>query len=445
MAGALSTDLYELTMAAGYWRAGITGSATFELFVRRLPTNRSYLIVSGIEPAVRFLESFSFTAGEIAWLKGAPQFAAVPREFFDSYLASLRFSGDVWAIPEGTPVFANEPIVRVQAPIGEAQLVETALLAIVGFETSVASKASRMVTAARQRPVVEFGARRAHGLASAFDAARASFISGCAGTSFVEAGRRLGIPVFGTMAHSWVQAFATELDAFREFGRMFVDSAVYLLDTYDTVGAARRLAASGLRPPMVRLDSGDLPALSRHVRGILDEAGLSATKIFATGDLDEYRIAALVSAGAPIDGFGVGTALTTVDDAPALSTVYKLVEIERSGRPIGIVKLSPGKETLPGAKQVWRSTRNGTIARDRLAAVDESPPADGEPLMIEVMRGGRAVEGLDTSLARMRERCRDAVASLPEALRQLEGTAEYPVEVSDVLESRRDLCVQRQT
>lgn len=443
MAGALSTDLYELTMAAGYWRAGLTGSATFELFVRRLPTNRSYLIVSGLEPAIRFLERFGVTREEREWLKTLPQFSEVPAAFFDEYLAGLTFSGDIWAMPEGTAAFANEPILRVRAPMAEAQLVETALLAIVGFQTSVASKAARMVTVARGRPVVEFGARRAHGLASAFDAARASYVAGCTGTSFVEAGRQLGIPVFGTMAHSWVQAFANEMDAFREFSRTFEQSAVYLLDTYDTVNAARRLAASGLRPPIVRLDSGDVGALSREVRVILDDAGLSATKIFVTGDLDEYRIAELTGAGAPVDGFGVGTSLTTVNDAPAMSTVYKLVELDRSGEAVGVVKLSPGKETLPGPKQVWRTAQGGRAIRDMIAADDEPPVPGAQPLLKEVMRAGRATEHLETSLTRIRECCRATIASLPDALHQLEGTAEYPAEVSGEVQARRQTCVRR--
>ena len=273
----------------------------------------------------------------------------------------------------------------------EAQLVETALLAIVGFQTSVASKATRVVAAAEGRNVVEFGARRAHGIAGAMDAARAAFIGGCTGTSYVEAARRFGIPAFGTMAHSWIQAFPNEVDAFREFSRTFAESAVYLLDTYDTVSAARQLAATGLRPPVVRLDSGNLVELSVAVRRVLDEAGLADTRIFATGDLDEYEIARLVSSGARIDGFGVGTALTTVSDAPALAAVYKLVDVERHGEHVGVAKFSPGKETWPGAKQVWRMAPEGEIVRDIVAAIDEPGPADGTPLLIEVVRRGARI------------------------------------------------------
>lgn len=444
MGRGLETDLYQLTMAAGYWRARMTEAATFELFVRRLPPNRSYLVVAGIEQAVEYLEQAAFDTTDRDWLKQLPPFVNVPPAFFDEYLASFRFSGDVWAAVEGTLVFENEPILRVTASIAEAQIVETALLAIVGFQTSVASKAARVVAAADGRSVVEFGARRAHGIGSARDAARAAFIGGCAGTSYVEAARRFGIPAFGTMAHSWVQAFPNEIEAFREFSRTFSEAAVYLLDTYDTVSAARRLAASGLRPRVVRLDSGDLVRLSASVRVVLDEGGLTETKIFATGDLDEYEIARLVAAGARIDGFGVGTALTTVNDAPALPAVYKLVEIDRRGQPVGVMKLSPGKETLPGAKQVWRVLKNGVMARDIIAAADEPAPAGGTPLLTEIVRGGQRVAAGET-LEAMRARCRGSIATLPAALKILEGTGVSPVEISDTLQARRGASVLRPT
>lgn len=437
MGRGLETDLYQLTMAAGYWRARMTEAATFELFVRRLPPNRSYLIVAGIEQAVEYLEQVAFDATDRDWLKQLPPFVNVPPAFFDEYLASFRFSGDVWAVAEGTLVFENEPILRVTASIAEAQIVETALLAIVGFQTSVASKAARVAAAADGRNVVEFGARRAHGIASARDAARAAFIGGCTGTSYVEAARRFGIPAFGTMAHSWVQAFPNEMEAFLEFSRTFADAAVYLLDTYDAVTAARRLAASGVRPRVVRLDSGDLIRLSASVRRVLDEAGLTETKIFATGDLDEYEIARLVAAGARIDGFGVGAALTTVNDAPALPVVYKLVEIDRQGKPVGVRKLSPGKETLPGAKQVWRVLKNAVIVRDVVAAADEPAPAGGTPLLAQIVSRGRRVAAGET-LEAMRARCRDGLATLPAALKTLGPTAISPVEISRVLQARRD-------
>jgi len=436
MISALTTDLYQLTMAAGYWRAGLFEPATFELFVRRLPPRRGFLIAAGLDEALSYLEQLRFTDDERAWLGELPQFARVPREFFDEYLRGLRFTGGVWAMPEGTPVFAGEPILRVTAPLPEAQIVETALLAIVGFQTSVAAKAARVVDAAAGRAVIEFGARRAHGLGAAMAAARASFIGGCAGTSLVEAARRDHIPTSGTMAHSWVQAFASESDAFREFGRSFDEFAVYLLDTYDTIRATETLIASGLRPPMVRLDSGDLDALSRRVRAMLDAAGLGDTKIFATGDLDEDAIAALVSAGAPVDGFGVGTMLSTVADAPALSAVYKLVEVDRRGEHVGVIKMSPGKHTWPGPKQVWRVARHGRADHDVIAHASEPPIADATPLLEPVMAGGRRIQP-SPPLVAIRERCRRLVDALPASLRGVDATDQYRVDVSAALDAAR--------
>ncbi len=436
MISALTTDLYELTMAAGYWRAGRLEPATFELFVRRLPPRRSYLVAAGLDDAIAYLEGLRFTDDERAWLGQLAQFARVPREFFDEYLRDFRFSGGVWAMAEGTPVFAGEPIVRVTAPLPEAQLVETALLAIIGFQTGVAAKAARVVHAAQGRPVIEFGARRAHGVGAAIAAARAAFIGGCAGTSLVEAARRYSIPASGTMAHSWVQAFALEADAFGEFSRSFEEFAVYLLDTYDTLAATRTLIESGLTPPMVRLDSGDLAALSRRVRTMLDDGGLGDTKIFASGDLDEDEIAALVAGGAPIDGFGVGTMLSTVADAPALGVVYKLVEVERRHDRIGVVKLSPGKETWPGPKQVWRIMAGDRALHDVVAAADEPPPAAALPLLEAVMRDGRRLQP-SPSLHALQQQCRQALTALPPEILALDAAGRFPVVVSDRLERER--------
>jgi nicotinate phosphoribosyltransferase len=432
----LCTDLYELAMAAGYWRAGLMRTATFELFVRRLPPRRAYLIAAGLDSALDYLTALAFDEQERDWLRNLPPFANVPRPFFDDYLRTFSFTGDVWAMAEGTAVLENEPLLRVTAPLPEAQIVETALLATIAFQTSVATKAARVVDASGGRPVVEFGARRAHGIGSAIDAARAAYIGGCDGTSFVEAARRFGIPTSGTMAHSWVQAFASETDAFREFSRTFDRSAVYLLDTYDTINAARTLAATGLHPPFVRIDSGDLAAQSVAVRAILDAAGLRQTKIMATGDLDEYEIAKLIGAGARIDGFGVGTALTTVSDAPALSAVYKLVEVDRGDGAVGVVKLSESKHTWPGAKQVWRVMENGHWVRDLVAAADEPPPSGGVPLLAPVMRHGRRLGEHDT-LDSARERCRSSLAGMPAGLRTLDTDVRSFVTVSDLLESRR--------
>ncbi|HZT76186.1 MAG TPA: nicotinate phosphoribosyltransferase [Vicinamibacterales bacterium] len=436
MINALTTDLYQLTMAAGYWHAGLTESATFELFVRRLPPRRSFLVAAGLDDALDYLAGLRFTDEERAWLRALPAFAHVPSAFFDDYLRTFAFSGSVHAAPEGTPIFQGEPILRVTASLPEAQLAETALLATVAFATSVASKAVRVVHAAAGRPVIEFGARRAHTVGASIAAARAAFIGGCAGTSLTDAGRRYGIPTSGTMAHSWVQTFAHEVDAFREFSRTFPDTATYLLDTYDTVAATETLIASGLKPPMVRLDSGEVISLSRQVRAKLDAAGLTDTRIFATGDLDEYRIATIVKEDAPIDGFGVGTALSTVSDAPALSAVYKLVEVHRHGASEGVIKKSPGKQTWPCPKQVWRVMDGDRAVRDVIAGVDEARPAGGVGLLQKVMERGQRI-GPPPSVFELRDRCRREVATLPERLHALDAPADYDVSVSAPLEAAR--------
>ena len=436
MINALTTDLYQLTMAAGYWRAGLLEPATFELFVRRLPPRRAFLIAAGLDDALAFLEHLRVADDERAWLRALPQFAHVPPAFFDEYLRTFRFTGSVWAADEGTPFFAGEPIVRVSAPLPEAQLVETVLLATVAFASGVASKAARVVHAAAGRTVVEFGARRAHGVGASLLAARAAYIGGCDGTSLVEAARRYGIPTSGTMAHSWVQTFASEIDAFHEFSRTFPETAVYLLDTYDTLAATDTLIASGLKPPMVRIDSGDVVSLSRLVRAKLDAGGLTATRIFVTGDLDEYRIAEIVKADAPIDGFGVGTSLSTVNDAPALSAVYKLVEVHRKGESAGVVKQSPGKQTWPCPKQVWRISANGRATNDVIAGADEDPPSGGAPLLRRVMEHGRRLQP-PAPVDALRDGCRRAVAALPDALHALDGGAAYPVTISGPLEEAR--------
>lgn len=432
---ALSTDLYELTMMAGYHAAGMMAPATFELYVRELPVNRSFLVAGGLEQALDYLEQLCFSSGDIEYVRGLPAFERVRRDFFDEYLPRVRFTGEVWAAEEGTPIFPPEPLLRVTAPLPEAQLVETALLACVGFQTSVASRAARMVDAASGRGVVEFGARRAHGVDAGILAGRAAFLGGCESTSSVEAGRRFGIPVSGTMAHSWVTAFPGELDAFRHYAGVFGDRTVILLDTYDTLAAARLLASSGLRPRAVRLDSGDVVALSREVRGILDDAGLRETRIFVSGDLDEWRIADIVASQAPVDGFGVGAALSTSSDAPSLGAIYKLVEIEREGAAVPIMKLSPGKQTSPGRKQVWRMFDGGTAFEDVIAlAADEQPATRGRPLLTRVMRDGKRAFP-SPAVAELRERCRAAVAALPASIRRLRTPDRYPVRFDGALQS----------
>jgi nicotinate phosphoribosyltransferase len=427
MLSALSTDLYELTMIGGYYVAGLSGRATFDLFVRQLPPTRNYLVAAGLEQAVDFLESLHFTGEEIDYLRTLPALAPLPQAFFDEFLPGLRFTGDVSAIEEGTPVFAQEPLMRITAPLAEAQLVETALIAEVMFPTSVASRASRVVEAAGGRGVMEFGARRAHGIDAGIRAARAAYIAGFDSSSIVEAGRRFGIPLSGTMAHSWVMAFGDEPSAFRAYARVFDDRAVFILDTYDALAAARMIAASGLKPKAVRLDSGDVIATSREVRRIFDEHGLRDTAIVASGDLDELRIAEIVASGAPIDGFGVGTAISTSSDAPALSGVYKLAGIERDRHFVPVIKTSPGKRTYPGCKQVWRVFQDGVAVEDVLTLTDAAPPAGAHPLLQEVMRNG--VRLSRPPLTAIRERCRQQVAQLPAGVRRLIDGSDYPVRI----------------
>jgi nicotinate phosphoribosyltransferase len=431
---ALSTDFYELTMMAGYYAAGLMAPATFELYVRELPINRSFLIAAGLEQALEYLEHLRFGKEEIEHLRHLPGLQSVGPAFFEEYLPRFRFTGEVWAVDEGTPIVPPEPLLRVTAPLPEAQVVETALLAHIAFQTSVASRAARVVQAASGRPVVEFGARRAHGLDAGVLAARAAFLAGCESTSNVEAGRRFGIPVSGTMAHSWVTAFPDEISAFRQYAEVFGDRTVILLDTYDTVAAARSIVASSLRPRAVRLDSGDIIALSRTVRAIFDSAGLRDTTIFVSGDLDEWRIAEILAAGAPIDGFGVGAALSTLSDAPSLGAIYKLVEIERAGAAIPIMKLSPGKQTYPGRKQVWRLFDGGTAVEDVIELADAQKASRGQPLLKRVMMGGRR-EAASPSLGELRTRCRTAVADLPASVHRLHDPVRYPVRFGDALQS----------
>lgn len=437
---ALATDFYELTMAAAYFTNAISATATFELFVRELPVRRRYLIAAGLEQGLEYLQALQFTAEDIDYLRGHPTMSSVPAPFFE-FLQRLRFRGEVWAVAEGTPVFANEPLLRITAPIIEAQIVETFLLATVNFQTMVASKAGRVVSAAAGREVIEFGSRRAHGTEAAMYAARAAYLAGCAGTSNVEAGLRFGIPTSGTIAHSWVMSYADELAAFEQYLAAFPSGATLLIDTYDTVAAARKIVAAGLRPRAVRLDSGDLLDLSRAVRQVLDQGGLQATRIFASGDLDEWRIAALLAAGAPIDAFGVGTRLATSFDEPAVGGVYKLVELESGGQVYGKMKTSAGKVTFPGRKQVWRrSAADGTYAGDLIGAADEPAPADGEPLLRCVMRGGRCLEQ-PPRLVDVRERRAALVARLPADMRDLGAGTAYPVDFSDRLRAEQQKLV----
>ncbi len=430
---ALATDLYELTMMAGYWAAGMNPLATFELYVREMPEHRGYLVAAGLEQALQYLETLRFTAEQIAYLRHLPVFANVPPTFFDECLRPFTFTGEVWAVEEGTPVFPHEPFVRVTAPLQQAQIVETSLLAIVTFQTSIATKAARVVGAAAGRPVVEFGARRAQGIEAGIFAARAAYLAGCAGTSNLEAGFRFGIPVSGTMAHSWVMAFDDEMDAFERYAALYGERSVLLIDTYDVIEAAGRVAKSGLRPSAVRLDSGDVVAESRAVRDLLDRAGLRETGIFISGDLDEHKIAAMLEQAAPVNGFGVGTALSTSKDAPALGGVYKLVDIERDRVHLARVKRSPGKASYAGQKQAWRLQENGSAIGDVLGVADEEAPAGSAALLQRVMTGGRRTQA-PPSLAEIRQKCMERVGALPAGVRRLDDPVLYPVRISERLQ-----------
>jgi len=451
-ASGLTTDLYELTMAAAYFENGLRERAIFDLFIRKLPKHRSYLIAAGLEQALEYLSSVSFNSEQIDYLREHPSFKKVSREFFD-YLAEFKFTGDVWAMPEGIAAFAMEPLLRVEAPIIEAQIVETFLLSTINFQTMIASKAARVVTATGGRSVVEFGTRRAHGTEAGLFAARAAYIGGCIGTSNVEAGHLFGIPTFGTLAHSFVMSFDDEDDAFRAFLKVFPDTATVLVDTYDTIAAVKRLSRDfGATIPAIRLDSGDLCELSKQVRRILDDAGMNNTKIFASGDLNEYRIADLISRGAQIDSFGVGTELATSYDEPALSGVYKLAGIEENGRISMKIKLSHDKATYPGAKQVWRfEDKSGTYAHDLIALADEEPSAHSadsiagaRPLLEPVMEAGRCVEtssnnydkssndeSRNSNLNRARDVATKELVRLPTALLELDSKSAYVVRFSE--------------
>jgi nicotinate phosphoribosyltransferase len=429
----LLTDLYELTMAAGYLQTGFDATATFELFVRHLPPQRNYLVAAGLEQALEYLEKVQFTPDEIAFLRNHPVFRSIHSSFFE-YLARFRFTGDVWAMPEGTLMFPGEPMLRVHAPIIEGQIMETYLLATLSYQTMIASKAARVVTAAQGRQVVEFGARRAHGPVASLAAARAASIGGCQGTSNVLAGQQFGMDTYGTQAHSWVMAHEDEAEAFRSFLDAFPNHSVLLLDTYDVRGAVKKIITMGRKPAGVRLDSGDLAKDSRWVRKELDKAGWQDVKIFASGDLDEFRISSLLAKGAVIDAFGVGTALATPGDAPHLNLIYKLVEVERDGKVREAAKLSRAKVTYPGRKQVFRnSSPNGQWKEDRIALEGEAANG-GEPLLVQVMKGGRRLSPPEP-IHDSRARSMAGLEQLPERYRQIHRRAAYPVQYSKRLET----------
>ena len=434
---ALFTDLYELTMAAAFFREGMRETATFSLFVRRLPPTRAFIVAAGLEDALEYARGLHFTPDAIEYLRSLGRFEP---EFLE-YLGSLRFTGEIRAVAEGTVIFPDEPMLEVSAPVIEAQLLESALLNACHLHSVLASKAARIVIAAQGRDLAEFGMRRSHGTDAALKAARCAWITGFGSTSDVLAGRAYGIPLSGTMAHSFVTAFGDELEAFRAYARAFPDSAILLIDSYATlegarkaVTVARELAARAHALAGVRLDSGDLLALSREVRRILDDAGFPGVRIVASGGLDEHDIAALVAAGAPIDAFGVGTRLNVSADAPSLDLVYKLVRYgERD-----VLKLSEGKETWVGAKALYRSFgADGLIAGDVLSLEEETPPAGSVSLLHVMVDEGELLRP-HPSLADIRRHCAGQLATLPDELKRLQAHGEYPIAVSPGLRARQE-------
>jgi nicotinate phosphoribosyltransferase len=426
----LLTDLYQLNMIQAYLDDGETKTAVFEFFVRKLPTRRGFLMAAGLEQALDFLENLRFSAEEIDWLAHTRRFGKDLLEQFGSF----RFTGNVHAMPEGRIFFANEPILRITAPMPQAQLIETRLINILHFQSLIASKAARMVLAAPGKLLVDFGLRRAHGADAGLLAARASYIAGFAGTATVMADHEFGIPTFGTMAHSFVEAYDSESAAFESFARARPDNLTLLIDTYDTEAGARkvvalapRLAARGIKIRAVRLDSGDMIQLAKSVRRILDDGGLADVSIFASGGLDEDGVRDMIQAGAPIAGFGLGTSLTTSSDVPALDCAYKLQEYAGLARR----KRSQGKATWPGRKQVWRHYgQDGQMAGDVLSL--ETDIQSGEPLIALVMQDGRRLRPSPT-LADIRALAAQDLKRLPEPLRDLVPGAHYPVKVADVL------------
>ena len=430
---ALLTDLYELTMLQAYFEEGMNDRAVFSLFVRRLPERRNYLVACGLDEVLAFLETLQFDQPALAYLDSLGRFSGR----FLQFLERLRFTGDVHAVREGTPVFANEPMLEITAPITEAQVVESFVMNQIHLQTVLASKAARVVAAAQGRPVVDFGFRRIHGIDAGVKAARAFHIAGVSATSNVAAAQAYGLTAAGTLAHSFIQAHDDEYEAFRSFAAVYPDTTL-LVDTCDTLAGVRKVVrlARELGPDFnvsaIRLDSGDLASLSVAARQVLDEAGLQQVGIFVSGNLNEDEIAKLIEAGTPINGFGVGTEMGVSRDAPSADIVYKLVEYAGRGR----TKLSPGKLVLPGAKQVFRVESNGLAEYDVLGCRDDQGP--GRPLLEPVMREGVRLSNGRATLAEARQHARTEIERLPARLRSiLPANPPYPVQISTALDGRR--------
>jgi len=426
----LLTDLYELTMLQAYFDQGMEEIAVFEFFSRKLPSSRGFLMAAGLEQALDYLENLHFTPQELEWMASSGRF----RKNFVDYLERLRFTGDVHAMPEGTIFFPDEPILRITAPLPQAQLVESRLINLLHFQTLIATKAARMVLAAPGKLLVDFGMRRAHGAEAALLAARASYLAGFSGSATVLAAPLFGVPVYGTMAHSFIQAHDDEVKAFENFARSQPDNVALLIDTYDTEAAAEKVVAlaprlrkEGISIKWVRLDSGDLADHARKVRRILDEGGLAEVRIFASSSLDEYTLREFALAGVPIDGFGIGSRLDTSSDAPYLDCAYKLQEYAGRARR----KRSEGKATWPGRKQVYRyQGPDGPMMHDVVTL--EGDIQEGEALIQPFMSAGRRL-GPPTPLSDLRKRAAAELARLPEHLRELKNEPPYPVKISQAL------------
>jgi nicotinate phosphoribosyltransferase len=434
------TDLYQLTMLQSYFEHRMNDIAVFDLFVRRLHPNRNYLVASGLEDVLHYLEALSFSDEHLSYLRSLNRFSS---DFID-YLGSLRFTGDVYAVREGTVVFANEPLLEIVAPLPQAQIIETFVINQIHLQTLAASKAARVVAAAQGRSIVDYGLRRIHGTDAGLKAARAFYIAGVDATSNVLAGEIYGIPVSGTMAHSFIQAHDSEYEAFRHFAETFPNGTM-LVDTYNTLDGVQhviRLArelGTAFRVTGVRLDSGDLTTLSKESRRLLNEAGLSNLKIFASGNIDEYAIGSLIQSGAPIDGFGVGTHMGTSADVPYLDMAYKLVEYAGVPR----MKFSPAKSTLPSRKQVFRAVVNGKATGDVIACFGETLP--GRTLLEPVMVEGRRI-GTPPTLTDLRSHCAGDIDQLPPQLLASTPTDQpYSVAMSAQLLALQQTLQRRQT
>lgn len=433
-------DFYELTMAASYFEHKQNAKAVFDLFIRRMPKNRSYFVACGLEDCLQYLKEFHFDLEALGFLKNLKFF----KDDFLDFLSNLKFTGSIYAIPEGTVFFSNEPIIRVEAPIIEAQIIESFLLNTINLQTTIASKAARVVYAGQGKGVFDFSLRRTQGTDAAIKVARASYIAGCLGTSNTLAGKIYQIPVAGTMAHSYVMSFENELEAFKSFAENFPDNSTFLIDTYDNLKgiknaiiAAKELQASGHKLNAVRIDSGDLAEISKKARQELDKAGLSYVKIFGSGNLDEYKIEKLLTRGAKIDNFGVGTNMGTSSDAPFCDVIYKISEVtDEKNQFIPVMKLSKDKVTFPGRKQVFRIlNKKGQFEKDILSLEGET--IEGQPLLKKVVEDGNFIYK-NPSLQDIRKNANENLSRLPEKYKRLNNAASFPVLISPGLKALRD-------